>query len=462
MSRSTDNIMLLNQVTRAGRPKQALPFVCSVDIAQDHMLCVCASSPPGPRTQWRMGLVEKPSDAGPGAPDDDEPPELSLWVWGRRKLCPSGIGGADRKGEAVCRPVKVPREMLGQLGAEGASVLELGAMCGGSHSLVFGKAADGRRLGRSYDVAWCPQMCTVKGQGIRGGRALELLDLHITSRNEDGRDEWRGGLRFRIRARPGERRVADRSAKDERPDAFSLQKMVDHADGTYEAQYSIDRPGDYLLHVVLLRPDAPLESPSDSDGEPVAGSPFRVSVTSGPASAQRCELQLRAAAGSGKAGAKSDRQAATAPPSAPQGADASEPAAAAEPKPFEVAACTDAVWDILVRDVLGNASTLKSDRFLAQVDFVEEQASAAQDCEDVLGAAQVDLATALGLPPVAKGGSAATTAIFERKRQRDAERLWARQTTMSATGGAFGAFREREKALPSRIPLQVKILKDPA
>lgn len=453
-----------------------LPHVRFVDIAQDHMLAVC-------RDMQLESLEANPEDTRSqlSAPS-------SLWVWGRRRLLPrersSSRGGGDA--EAQWRPTRVPLETMGPVGAQAAEIAapnasassrslrhlpELRAVCGGSHTVTFWAPPPGRERSRKrYTAAWCPRMSSASGPGTRGGRVSESLDFRIVSRNEEGKDEKVGGLRFRAWAvladsvaspqagrllrtssdmrstnsSPARPRAESESDKSN----FELQNLADCRDGTYTGVYTMQRPGEYLFHINMLPLDAEQRMQDDSNcaarGEPVSGSPFRVRIDSGPACACLCGLQVRSG------GRLMNDEAGI---MATSGEEHSVLAKAI----FAVEASVEVVWDIVSKDVMGNPGTLKSDRFSATIEH-DEGAERRRASGGSTGEPQ-DLATCMGLPEVTKGQSSVVDVLRERVRQREAEKLWARMSSRSCHN--LNGSDTSSPATSSKTPLQVRLLRDP-
>merc|ERR1719428_1105341 len=76
--------------------------------------------------------------------------------------------------------------------------------CGGSHSAVLVVPNPNGPKKKKYAAAWCPHLTTVTGPGTTGGRVGDGLAFRIQSRDELGKDEKLGGLRFLIFAVPAE------------------------------------------------------------------------------------------------------------------------------------------------------------------------------------------------------------------------------------------------------------------
>ncbi|CAE8657066.1 unnamed protein product [Polarella glacialis] len=412
---------------------RGLPFVVSVHIAQDHVLALCAD---------RAG-------------EDDEQNVLlatTIWGWGRRKLLPRGVGmarGVDHF-EAQCFAAQVPAaqffggRQLGVSAGPNNNRLGVQATCGGSHSLVFLALHDAKWQPRKDVAAWCPRTSTVTGPGIKGGRVSEPISFRIISRNEDGRDEKMGGLRFCIWATHVDSPA--RSSSSNSSSAFELRSLRDCCDGGYDGAYGINRPGKYLLHVHMLPPGQEASTAELGDisrgqarGERLLGSPFRVAVDSGPAFGFNCQLRLRRG-GVSKVEVSEGGQDEAGENMAPL---------------FRVQACADVVWDILAFDVLGHPGTLKSDRFVATV-RLEEKAPKTHDLEPV--EEHEDLATSMGFPGVPSGLSSGASAVRERVRQRAAERAWQRASSMSNFYSAGGS--SAPSAAEQVGHLQVKMTKD--
>jgi len=415
---------------------QRLQGVRHIDVAQDHMLAVCVESQrqarhghPGSRTEGHL-------DGDSGSVDEDDCIPSSLWVWGRRRLLPNGLGDMTSDPECQNVPIEVPLERFGLIGTPQQELgIRLHGVCGGSHSLVFGAPAAQQKSRKTYVAAWCPKMSTVTGPGTKGGRVSESLAFRITARNADGKDEKVGGLRFRVWAspiagiQPRRRGGTDDEACywDKHP--FELQRLSDSRDGTYEGAYIVRRAGPFFLHVNMLPNDAEQRLADDvggSVGEPLSGSPFRVTIDSGPASAPLCVVHLRSVV---DGAARRSRKRSRSEPGVGNASNTVEMGLAS--RVFTVEACSEATWDIFAYDVLGNAGTLKTDKFAAHITPSCE--NKAQNSEPTgTRHAERNLASSMGLPEVSKGRSMAAAAMRERVRQRTAERLWVRMSNSSS------------------------------
>eukprot|EP00929_Paragymnodinium_shiwhaense_P087073 TRINITY_DN47380_c0_g1_i1.p1 TRINITY_DN47380_c0_g1~~TRINITY_DN47380_c0_g1_i1.p1 ORF type:complete len:1441 (-),score=298.02 TRINITY_DN47380_c0_g1_i1:221-4543(-) len=444
-------------------PVETLPRAIHVDVAQDHMLAVCtvgsmrlaapAPAPPPPTTRSERPLqddgfgmsvrfqrdlslqpatVQGPKPTVEARAEEKQADELgagggpkagsSLWVWGRKKLLPTGLGTlsatqVDKEAQKV--PLEVPSDMLGPLAKQcfqGANDLRVRAACGGAHSIALVIEEDKFSNKKKFDASWCPKLATVTGQGTKGGLVSEGLGFVITTRNEEGRDEKIGGLRFRVWAVP-EASVQGRSrATASSPKAavvadkllFDLQWLRDCKDGTYEGCYSLRKPGRYLLHVHMLRPDADaaelVEPPttSTSGGEPIAGSPFKVSIASGPAFARHCDVKLKSggATTTGSSGSGSL---------------------------FVLEACREATFSIAAHDVLRHLCTSDAACFEAYIDRIATTMAVPEAPE----------AEADGGSPMSKSLSdnpdtnmqSISAILRERVRKRKEERQFARTMT---------------------------------
>lgn len=440
-------------------------------IAQDFMLATC---------------VQSRSAEGLESADDDPSASLSLWAWGRRQLLPKGVGSGTSSitdQEAQCVPAEVPMHFFGALGslqAKGAQV-KLHALCGGSHSIVIGAPISRDSQASKYQgAARCPRMTSVIGKGTKGGGVCDTLPFKIVSRNEDGRDQKVGGLRFCVWAKPiSEIRPRRTGSAGEQPHhwdthPFDLQFVIDRTDGTYDGSYVIRRPGHYFLHVHMLREGEDMntqEQPNvKSCGDPVSGSPFRIEIDSGPAFAPLCLVQLRAPACT-KRGAlnirRSSSDAVVSPSACKRGSTeicttTMNEAACDEPA-FTVEASSEVVWEICSYDIFGNAVTQKKDRFSAHI--AQQGRSEAEDTESVRddrspspkAGWEPDLADSMGLPKVKSGGgSPAAAALRERVRQRKAERLWSMVSTQSFGFSAVSPKAESKPTYSKETSLHVK------
>eukprot|EP00928_Gymnodinium_smaydae_P044325 TRINITY_DN29572_c0_g4_i2.p1 TRINITY_DN29572_c0_g4~~TRINITY_DN29572_c0_g4_i2.p1 ORF type:complete len:1067 (+),score=158.31 TRINITY_DN29572_c0_g4_i2:60-3260(+) len=406
-----------------------LPRVRHVAVAQDHMLAICC---------------RPPSDADASTEDVDDDIVASwpssLWIWGRKKLLPTVIG-ADVDPESQCKPAEVPLAQLGVAGTIGTKggALTLTAVCGGSHSLALITPARREDPKKWHVAAWCPQMCTVSGLGASGGPVSEPLAFKIVSRNEDGRDEKVGGLRFHVRlghkvdstsrgstrsswkksASTGSLRNGGVGAAEELKnlqDVFDLQYLKDCCDGTYEGVYMVRQPGDYVLHVELLLPEADQDvQESKPRGTPVSGSPFSISIASGPAFAMQCGVRLRNAAARGPKLSVLD-------PSQTQDVRKSDSTGNAN---FKVEASSQVTWEVLACDVLGFPCTSKEERFVASIKRLDDETSAEEGTEQVVS----NLAEAMGVTSHAHDGQSNTMKqLRDNIAQRKAERLWMRMS----------------------------------
>lgn len=443
----------------------SLQNVRHVDIAQDHMLAICASadkivssrSPSKSRTSSKSSVNED-------RPDEEEEKETltssSLWVWGRRQLLPSGCCTSSDP-EAQALPVEVPYDMLGCLGtlhAKGAQV-NLSAVCGGSHSIVIGVPSMRADKKGRYEAVRCPWMSTVTGPGTKGGAVSEPLVFRITSRDEEGRDEKVGGLRFCVWATPisviRARRQLGRGEGglgqwDARP--FDLQRMTDCRNGTYDGSYTIRRPGTYFFHVRMLKPGEEVDLHADvtelsrlEPGDALPGSPFRVQIESGPAFAPHCKVEIRS---NSPRGTKRCRRS----PSRDLAIEKDEHDVTKRSS-FVVEASSETLWDICAYDLFGNAVTLTTDQFSACITRQASDAAAANEAH--AAAAQYNLADGLGLPKVSTGRNSAADEIRERVRQRKAEQIW---TRMSSTfTQSFGSSGKLSASISSPCALQTAL-----
>lgn len=348
--------------------------VLSVDCAQDHMLAVCTAG------VGRLSGVDLESSLH----DFDDSSAPSVWMWGRKRLLPKGIGNStDQEAEPI--PVEIPLNLFysGEsktIGPQSPSKRRgppppkyLITCCGGSHSAVLVVPNPDSQKKRKYEAAWCPQMSVAIGPGTKGGQVGEHLPFQIQSRDDLGKDEKLGGLRFRIWAVRAEplRRKSRKSFTFEAQDAqdaqdaqtaeadywdknpFELQHVLDNRDGTYDGSYVIRRPGPYHLHVHMLpRTDANSEDGDQKDqmGEPLGGSPYRVTIASGPSCVQFCQVELQ-----GKRGMSL--------PTYPFKREGDEE----KKKQFLLDAGVEASFVISAFDLLGNAVTHTNDRFVARV-----------------------------------------------------------------------------------------------
>lgn len=447
---------------------QGLPRVIRLAIAQDHILAqglenqVQAASTSSPPKAEAAQLGEED--------EEDDTATSTLWAWGRRKLLPKGIGrdgGISADSEAQCTPAEVPLRCFG-MEALPVGQVRVQAACGGAHSIVHLGIVEKKNQHRKFTAERCATTSIVTGPGTKGGRVSESIQFTIISRNEDGRDEKVGGLRFRVWAEYGvtsnpksptrrqsseslpasnanspsssTRRQTDRGLSRQVTGpvsahaVFDLQYLNDCKDGTYAGAYKFSKTGNYRLHVHLL----PAGLPNDADtssvfGEPLKGSPLLVAVDSGPACAGNCQMRLKRGGrmkkmghGNGQSGDK-------------------------EAEIFEVEACADVAWDVLSFDVLGNAGTLQTDRFTAIVESAEPVEDLAQKAPE---SAQQDLASSMGFAAVPPSSSPASQALRERIRQRNAERVWLQVAGRSTASSS-------SSSSSSSTPLLVRQGKDP-
>eukprot|EP00931_Biecheleriopsis_adriatica_P055932 TRINITY_DN33159_c0_g2_i1.p1 TRINITY_DN33159_c0_g2~~TRINITY_DN33159_c0_g2_i1.p1 ORF type:complete len:1336 (-),score=231.56 TRINITY_DN33159_c0_g2_i1:157-4164(-) len=409
-----------------------LPRVASVHIAQDHVLAQCVQyfSPEPSTHDAGAGTAGAQEEQVTGSQEQNEQlAEPSLWAWGRRRLLPQGLGGsaaAKAEPEAQCQPAEIPLEVFGlKHSVAGSSKPQVRAACGGAHSVAFLSHAQKEKQ-RRFTADRCARMSTVTGDGILGGRVSECLSFRIITRNEEGRDEKVGGLRFRVFAEhaaaprsPSKRTSASPASA---ASVFDLRYITDCCDGTYDGAYSMSSTGSYRLHVHML-PDISAEDTEENNvcGEPLKGSPFQVCIDSGPAFAHNCQVRL-------KRGGRLKES----PLDNGQSGD--------KVRVFEVEAGAEVAWDVLSFDVLGHAGTLKTDRFTAHIEEVESEGQASEAA--AAKESESDLATSMGFPSVPNGGSPASMALRERIRQRNAERLW----TMARSKFTSGSSSSRSAA----------------
>lgn len=425
-----------------------IPQVLHVDVAQEHIVAVCN----------KRGIGIAGDQVVREAATTSMLRTSSIWMWGRKRLIPAGLSRGNADPEAECSPVEVPLEMFGDLGAlsrekDGEGLL-VRIACAGSHTVVLGVPSKGLGARRGqYDAAsWCPRMSTVTGPGTKGGQAYEKIDFRIVSRDEEGRDEKKGGLRFRIWTLPVARRLTQRSlhrrntVSEETADPFELCWIVDRRDGTYDGCYMIRKPGAYALHVHMLPPGDDVTALAEAVGEPVSGSPFRLSIESGPAFPGACSVHL----------CRSDcsHEPTVSTTAAP-------PESAVGVQVFSVSACSEAVWEVHAVDMFGNPATLHSDRFVAGITkdkskSTEDEASGAvgnvdEGKCDGFTAPGNDLAKSLTMPAASAGLSSAAAAMRETVRQRQAKRMLTRMQTTPPKREQSSLTEVRSPALPSSV-----------
>jgi hypothetical protein len=209
----------------------------------------------------------------------------------------------------------------------------------------------------------------------------------------------------------------------------------------------------------MLGPDEDVDLHADTaelsrlePGAPVAGSPFRVEIDSGPAFAPHCIVETHS---SSPRGTKRRRGSAGSPRRISATGEQDEDVSRS--RTFTVEASSEVIWDICAYDLFGNAVTFKSDRFTASIERVESDAAAAVEAHEA--ASGCSLADGLGLPKVSTGRSSAADEIRERVRQRKAEQIWTRMSSTFTQN--FGASGRTNSAGSSPAFLHVKQSKEP-